>query len=811
MSSGASSKLDARVVVIGGGVVGTSVLYWLTRLGCTDAVLLERTELTAGSTWHAAGNVTTFHSAYDVARLQAYSMDLYAELDRTTKGAVGFRRLGSLFLAHHEGQMDEYRMQLGRSRLLGFDYQLLSPAEASELHPLIDTRGLVGAMHDPGYGNVDPSGLTNAMAGEAQSAGAAVMRNTPVTGLSQRRDGSWDVQAPEKSFHAESVVNAAGFRAAAVAAMADVHLPIISMEHQYIVTDVVPELAALSKPPPALRGGDASYYMRPEGKGLLVGAWETDAQPWGVDGVAESFGAELLPPVLDRIESELRAAGERVPALAEAGIKQIINGPIAFGPDAKPHLGEHRGARNFYAAAGCTGGIAQAGGVGRCLAELIVEGTSSVDLTTLDADRFGAYATRDYIVAKVRECYVRRFNVAYPDEERPAGRPVKFSPLHTRLTDKGAMHGALRGWERPMWFAPRGTAPVDVPSFRRPNWFAHVGDECRHLRNAAGVLDLSSFAKYQVRGAGAEQWLNSVFAKPVPRKQGRIGLRLMLTCRAGVVGDLTVARISDDEFYMIGAAAAEHYHTRWLETLLPKAGVDFETVGPRYGVLALAGPRSREILQQTTNDDVSNESLPFFGALHVDVKGVRVLAMRVAFTGDLGYELHVPIEHLAHVYDALCAAGEAFQLRDFGMRAMGCLRLEKSYRRLGSDLTAETSPLEAGMQAFVDLDAPGFIGYEALCRQRDAGIMRTLVTLRVDAGNADAMGNEPVSCDGRVVGYVSSGGYGHSVDASIALAYVSTDVAEMGTALEIDILNESRAATVVADSLYDPHSLRLRA
>ena len=719
------------------------------------------------------------------------------------------QRLGCLFLAHHEGQLDEYRTQLGRSRLLGYNYELLSPSEACALHPLMEPGGVVGALYDPGYGHVDPAGLTNALANAARAAGAGVMRHTPVTGLSPRPDGTWDVETPNQTYHAHSVVNAAGFWAREVAAMAGVRLPVIGIEHQYIVTDDIAEVSALETTFPAMRGGDASYYMRREGQGFLVGAWESSPRTWGMDGVPENFGAELLPPNVERIESELLAAGTRIPVVAEAGIKRIINGPIAFGPDAKPHLGPHRGVRNFYAAAGLSGGIAQAGGAGRCLAELIVQGSSSIDLTTLDADRFGAYATTDYTAAKVRECYALRFAVGYPEEERPAGRPAKLSPLYGRLKSARGVYGALRGWERPMWFAPEGVEAIDKPSFHRPNWFTHVGDECRKVAATAGVLDLTSFAKYKVSGAGAERWLNRLLAKPVPARVGRVGLRLLLSHGGGVIGDLTVARLTDDSFYLIGAAAAEHYHTRWLESFLPAAGVRFEPVGPQYGVLALAGPRSRDILRQVTNGDVSNEGLPFFGAREIDIDGVTVLALRVAFTGELGLELHVPIDHLGSINDTLWSAGQEYGLGNFGMRAMNNMRIEESYRRLGSDLTLETSPLEAGMDGFIGFDHRGFIGCDSLNRLRDEGVTRTLVTLKVDAKDADAIGNEPVYFDGRIVGYVSSGGYGHRVGESIALAYVPTDIGG-DAALEVEILNDRRPALIVEGSRYDPSGTKLR-
>jgi dimethylglycine dehydrogenase len=801
---------SVRVAVIGGGIVGASILYWLTRLGWTDVLLLERRELTHGSTWHAAGNVTTFHGLYNLTRIQKYSMETYRALDRATGGGVGMKRIGSLFLAHHQGQMDEYRMQMGRSKLLDLGYELVTPEEACALHPFMAGEGLVGALYDADYGPIDPTGATNALAAAAKKAGATILRRTAVTGLEQRPDGTWWVTTEAGRLHAGIVVNAAGFWAAEVAAMAGLHQPVIAVEHQYLVTESIPAIAARKEPFPAIRGGDASFYMRREGNGLLVGAWEADNRVWGIDGVPKGFGAELFQPDLDRIEKEILAASVRVPLLAEAGIKRIVNGPFAFGPDAKPHLGPVRGARNFFSAVGFTAGIAQGGGAGRVLAEWIVEGRPSVDLTALDADRFGDYATRRYLIAKVQECYAKRFSVPYPEEERPAGRPAKTSPLYERLKAAGAVYGALSGWERPMWFARNGDDRVERPSFRRPNWFDSVGKECRALRSAAGLLDLSSFAKYSVEGPGAAVWLDGIFAKPVPARIGRVGLRLMLDREGGVIGDLTVARLAADRFYILGAAAAQHYHTRWLETLLPPAGVRFAQVTGRYGVLALAGPRSREILAAVTHGDLSNQALPFFGATEIEIGMAKAIILRVAYTGELGYELHLPTEHLLATYDLLKQAGMAHGLIDFGMRAMNCLRLEKGYRRLGSDLTPDTTPFEAGMEGFVALDGPDFIGRDALLRAREKGPRRRLAMLEVDAADADAVGNEPVFEDGQIVGYVSSGGYGHTVGKSLALAYLRPDLAGDGHELAVEILGERRRSVVIPDTVYDPNGGRLR-
>ena len=805
---------SARVAVIGGGIVGASVLYWLTKLGWTDVVLIEKSELTNGSTWHAAGNVTTFHGLYDLSRIQKYAMETYRTLDAETGGGVGMKRIGSLFLAHHQGQMDEYRAQMGRSRMLDLGYRLVTPEEACSLHPFMSGEGLVGALYDADYGPIDPTGATNALAAAAKNEGATILRRTEVTALDQQSDGSWIVTTTEGTLHAGIVVNAAGFWAQEVAALAGLYQPIIAVEHQYLVTEAIPAIAARKEPFPAIRGGDASFYMRREGNGLLCGAWENDCHVWGVAGVPKGFGAELFAPDFDRIENEIVAAARRVPLLGEAGIKQIVNGPFAFGPDAKPHLGPVRGAKNFFSATGFTAGIAQGGGAGRVLAEWIIEGRPSVDLTSLDPDRFSDYATRSYTIAKVRECYAKRFSVPYPEEERPAGRPAKTSPIHDRLVARGAVHGALAGWERPMWFALNGADRTEQPSFRRPSWFETVGKECRAVRSTAGLLDLSSFAKYRVAGAGAETWLNRMFAKPVPSRAGRAGLRLMLNEQGGVIGDLTVAHLPDDSFYLMGAAAAFHYHRRWLENHLPTSGVSFEPVSARYGVLALAGPRSREILAAATDDDVSNAALPFFGLKQIAIGPAKLWALRVAYTGELGFELHIPSEYMLAVYERLTKESAAHGMIDFGVRAMNHLRIEKSYRRLGSDLTAETTPFEAGMESFVSLNGHDYVGHDALLRARDAGPKRKLAMLEIDASDADAIGNEPVSESGSIVGHVSSAGYGHTIGRSLALAYVKPEFAQPteagGPTLSVEILGEARKARVIPDSPYDPQGSRLR-
>ncbi|MFQ5985374.1 MAG: FAD-dependent oxidoreductase [Alphaproteobacteria bacterium] len=804
-------KSHARVVVIGGGIVGCSVLYHLTKLGWSDVVLVEKTELTAGSTWHAAGNLPFFSLGVNLTRLHAYSVKLYQELEAETGQSVGFHKTGSLRLATTPDRMDEYRYHQGKARWLGIPYEILGREEVNRLYPLVSTKGLLGVVYNPDDGHIDPSSVTQALATAARQRGAEIYRPAPVTDLVARPDGGWDVVTEQATITAELVVLAAGFWSPAIARLAGVDLPIMPVQHQYVVTDAIPEVEALDFELPVLRDVDASYYLRQEGQGLLVGPYETAATPWATAGIPPDFGQELLPPDLERIEPYLLAAMARVPVLEKGGIKRVVNGPISYGPDGSALVGPVPGLKNFWVAAGFSFGIIQAGGAGHHLAQWIVEGEPELDLFDLDPARFGDFATKAYVLAKVRETYANEYAVVYPFEERPAGRPAKISPVYTRLAQRGAVFGARYGWERANWFAPDGVEREDRPSFRRTNWFESVGQECRAVREGVGILDLTSFSKFEVRGPGAEAFLDRLCANRLPRRTGRIALSQVLTPKGRILSDLTITRLGADCFYVVSGAASERHDLRWFEEHRPKNGVTIDNITGRYGCLVLAGPRSRALLDKLTDADLANDAFPFLSCREITVGPAPVRALRISYEGELGWELHHPVEYTMALYEALLAAGEDLGVVDFGLRAMDSLRLEKAYRLWGMDITKEDTPLEARLDRFVKFDKEDFIGREALLRQAQEGVGRCLAYLTVDAAGADPVGNEPVFERDRVVGYVTSGGFGHVVEQSIAFAYVPPELAEPGTALEVEILGDRRAMTVVEAPLYDPENAKLKA
>jgi len=803
-------RSHVQVAVIGGGIVGCSILYHLTRLGWRDVVLLERSELTSGSTWHAAANMHMLHGVPNVARLQRYSAELYRRLEAETGQSCGIHNPGGLYLASSRARLDEFKTQRARARYLGLEFEFLTMAEVKRLNPLVRTDALHGAMFDPADSHVDPAGVPHALAKGARAAGAEILRQTPVVELAPQDDGGWRVVTPQGTIVAERVVNAAGLWAREVGALAGAYLPLQPMEHQYLVTDRIPELAALGREIPLTRDYDAEYYLRQEGQGLLLGAYERDGRPWAVDGTPADFGQELLPPDIERIAANYAAAAEQIPCLAEAGIKRVVNGPMVFSPDGLPLLGPMPGLRNYWVAVGVMAGFSQGGGIGMALAEWMAEGEPPMDLFALDVARFGDYATPSYTLARVRENYSKRFGIAYPFEERAAGRPVRTTPVYHRQAAARAVFGPVFGLERPLWFAPEGAEPRDVLTFRRANWFEAAGREARGLRAGVGLIDISSFAKYEVDGPAAEAFLDRLLANRLPSRPGRICLSPMLNPAGGIVGDFTVTRLDRDRFHLLGSGAAERYHLRRFAAALPPRGVRLRAVSAERGAFAIAGPNARELLARLTPADVSNASFPFLTARELDLGPIRALVLRVAYTGDLGYELHVPIERQAALYDALLAAGRDLGLTLVGARAMDSLRLEKSYGRWGAEYTADVAPREAKLDRYVRLDKGEFVGRAALLRSRNEAPRYALVTLTVDVADADCVGNEPVWHDGEVVGAVSSGGFGHSVGKSIALAYVRPELERGGAEIAVEILGDKRPATLCETCLFDPAGLRLR-
>ncbi len=803
-------KTSARAVVVGGGIVGTSVLYHLTRAGWHDVALVEKGELCSGSTWHAAGNTPHFNTSLNLSRIHLASTRLYQRLETETGQAVGWHRTGSLRLASLPGRMDEYRRHRGKARTIGLPFEVVDPAEVKRLHPLVETAGLLGAAWNPEDGHVDPTSVTQALARGARERGAEVHRHTRVTGLMRTRGGEWRVETDRGAITTEAVVIAAGTWAREVGRLCGLDLPIVPMEHQYLVTEAIPELAALGVELPIVREVDVSYYLRQEHDGFILGPYEKGARPFGVGGIPPGFGADLLPPDLARLQPIVEGAMARLPALAKAGIQRVVNGPITYTPDGNPLLGPAFGLRGVWLACGFSFGITQAGGAGAYLVEWITSGQPPVDLWEVDPRRYGAYATERYAVARSVDIYEDEYAIAYPQDDRRAGRPARTSPLYERFQAAGAVFGVRNGWERPYWFAPSGVEPRDVPSFRRTNWFEPVGAEARAVRERVGLLELSSFSKYEVSGPGAEAFLDRVCANRLPRL-GRVVLSQLLNPRGTIECDVTVTRLAPDRFLVLSAAVAELHDLDWLMIHAPERGVTIENVTSRWGVLILAGPRARDVLARLTDADLANAAFPWLSAREIVVGYAPVRALRVNFVGELGWELHHAIEYQLGLYDALMAAGAREGIVNFGLRAMDSLRLEKAYRVWGADINTEVTPLEAGLGRFVAFDKGDFVGREALRAQQHAGVRKRLVTLDIAALDADCHGNEAVHAGGLVVGITTSGGYAHWVGKSLAVAYVDAEVAAPGTRLEAEILGERRPAVVAAEPLFDPENLRPRA
>ncbi|HZS32692.1 MAG TPA: FAD-dependent oxidoreductase [Methylomirabilota bacterium] len=800
----------ARVVVIGGGIVGTSVLYHLARAGWREVVLLERAELASGSTWHAAGNTPHFNTSLALSRMHLASTELYARLEAETGQPVGFHRPGSLRLASVPDRMDEYRRHRGKARTIGLPFEVVGPEEVRRLHPLVEPRGLLGAAWNPADGHVDPSSVTRALARGAQARGARVERHSRVTALGRTPGGEWRVATEGGEIRAEAVVIAAGTWAREVGQLAGVDLPIVAMEHQYLVTGPVPEIAGLDRELPLLREVDVSYYLRQEGPGLLLGPYERGARPFGVGGIPKDFGADLLPPDPDRLRPIVEGAIARVPVLGRAPVIRIVNGPITYTPDGNPLLGPAFGVRGLWLACGFSFGITQAGGAGQYLAEWIVEGQPSIDLWEVDPRRYGEYATERYAVARCIDIYEDEYAIVYPQDDRRAGRPARTSPLYDRQRAAGAVFGVRNGWEQPYWFAPPGTEARDRPSFRRANWFRAVGDEVRAVRERVGLLDRSSLAKYEVHGPGAAAFLDRLAANRLPAV-GAIVRTPLLTARGTVECDVTLTRLAPDRFLVVSAAVAERHDLEWLRRHAPEDGrVTIDDVTARWGVLVVAGPRARAVLARLTDADLGAAAFPWLAAREIPVAFTRVRALRINCVGELGWELHHPIDAQVGLDDALRAAGAEWGIADVGLRAMDSLRLEKGYRLWGADLNTEVTALEGGLEALVAFDKGEFVGRAALLGQRAAGVRHRLAMLEVDAADADCWGNEAVWAGGRVVGITTSGGFGHSLGRSLAIAYLEAAAAGVGTPLAVEILGDRRPARVIAEPPYDPADRRPR-
>jgi dimethylglycine dehydrogenase len=818
-------KTHVRVLVIGGGVVGVSTLYHLAKKGWTDLALIERSELTAGSTWHAAGLLPLFNMSYTVGQLHKYSVDLYKRLPAETGQDVSFHVSGNLRLATHRDRMDEYQKYCGTANTIGVPFEVIAPARVKELWPLIDLGGsaetpaIVGALYHPDDGHIAPADLTMALRKGARSAGAEIYEHTEAAAFERTPSGEWKVRTGQGEIVAEHLVLATGNYARQTGRMLGLNVPAIPVEHQYIVYDESPELMAYRKGGgrelAVLRESDKSYYLREERMGWILGPYERGAPARFADGVPDWFGRSLFPGDLDRLVPHVEAATRRVPALENCGIKDIVNGPISYTPDGSPLIGPAWGLPNVWLNEGHSFGITAAGGAGWQLAEWIVEGEPGIDMLAVDPRRFGAYTSKRYVVQKNEETYRNVFTIHYPDEERPDARPAKTSPVYDKLNARGAVWGQRYGWERANWFAPAGIERKDRWSFRRTNYFAHVGNEARLMRERVGLIDLTPFTKHEVTGPGAEAWLDGLVANKVPTKVGRMALSHALTRRGGIRSEFTITRIAAQHFYVVSAGAAERYDSDYLcKSLPPDGSVGLRNITNTRGCFVLAGPKSREVLAQLTDTPLDNHSFPWLTAQVIEAAlAVDVYALRVNFVGALGWELHFPVEYAHNLFETLLEAGKPHGIGLVGMRAMESLRMEKSYRMWGSDLTPDYTPFEAGLDRFVRMSKGAFVGREALEKQLAAGVPNRFVTLEVHGvTDADPSGNEPLSdSGGRMVGRATSGYYGHCLKKSLAIGYVRAAHAEPGSRLGIEILGERKQATVLRESPYDPENLELRA
>jgi len=808
---------QARVVVIGGGVAGVSTLYHLAKKGWSDAVLLERAELSSGSTWHAAGLLPLFNMSYSVGQIHKYSVNLYGTLEEETGLNPGFSPVSNIRMAHSPDRMDEYRQYASVAATIGIEVEFLTPEQVREIWPLVNADGMIGAIRHPEDGYIQPADLTSALAKGARNLGAKIHTRTAVTAI--RRDrGEWVVTTPGGDIRCEHVVSATGNFVRKTGAMVGLDIPVVPVQHQYIVTEDHPEIAKRKEEGlpelGVLRHSDGSWYMRQERAGLLLGPYEKGAPACYLDSPADNSEYELFEADLERLEPHIESAIETVPAFGEVGIKQTYNGAICYTPDGSPIIGPAWGLPNFWINEGHSFGITAAGGAGWQIAEWIVEGEPTIDMLGVDPRRFGDYASRAYVIKKGEEAYANVFTVHYPDEERPAARPLRTPPCHERLKSLGAVFGQKFGWERANWFAPEGTPREDHWSFRRSRWFEHVGNECRNVHENVGILDMTAFAKCRVHGPGAERFLDGLVANKIPSKAGRVNLCHALNTRGGVHSEFTISRESDDSFYLVSAGALQRLDHDWLRKHMPDDGsVAFQDLTDQRGVLVVAGPKSRELLKRASpRADFSNAAFPWLSSRWIDVGISAALASRVNFVGELGWELHHPIEYQNQIFDALLEAGGDLGLKPFGIRAMDSLRVEKSYKLVGQELSIEYSAYESGLRRFVHPDKGDFVGRNALLEWEKKGFAWRCVTMEVgDVDDADALGSNSIFKDGKPVGRATSGNYGFRIGKSLALGMVAPELGEPGTSLEIDVLGKRHPATIIGECPFDPKNERLRA
>ena len=810
-------KSQAKVVVIGGGVVGVSTLYHLAKKGWgEEVILIEKGELTSGSTWHAAGLLPLFNMSYSVGQIHKYSVELYKDLEKETGQQVGFSQVGNLRLAMNHERMDEYFQYAATAKTIGIDVNFLTPDEVKAIWPLCETDNLVGAILHPEDGYIQPADLTQAMAKGARARGATIYRNTAVLSIEQSSQGGWKIETNKGIITCDHVVSATGNYARQTGAMVGLDIPVMPVEHQYIVTEPHPEIINRQNsglPEMAvLRESDGSWYLREENGGFILGPYEKGAPCCYVDGPNPDAEYELFQEDIDRLMPHIEAAMARVPAFAEVGFKQVYNGAIAYTPDGNPIIGPAWDIDNFWLSEGHSFGITAAGGAGWQLAEWIIEGEPTIDMLGVEPRRFGDYVSKDYLIDKTEEAYSHVFIIHYPDEEREAGRPLKTAPCYERLKSMGAVFGQKFGWERANWFVDGEMEQEDHWSFRRSKWFDAVGKEVINVTNNVGVLDMTAFAKCRISGKHALKFLDNLLANKIPQKSGQIALCHALNSNGGIHSEFTVLKEKEESYYLVSAGALQRLDHDYIKKYMSQDDdVHYQNLTDEKGVLVLAGPKSRELLERVSDHDFSNEAFPWLSAQEIEIDDCRITAMRVNYVGELGWELHHELDDQNKIFDKLFENGSDLGLKPFGIRAMDSMRFEKSYRMVGTELSIEYSAFESSMDRFIQTDKENFLGKESLLAWQKKNNQSRLVTLEVDEiKDADVLGNNAVTIEGQLIGRATGGNFGYRVNKSLALAMLDIEKAEVGTRCSIDILGEIHPATVIADSPFDPKNERLR-
>jgi len=802
----------AKVVIIGGGIMGVSLLYHLAKEGWKDLVLIEKGELTSGSTWHAAGQCPHFVGSYNLAKVHYHSTELYKKLEQETGQSTGWHGCGSLRLAYQQEDLDWFYYVKGILDNVGSPAKIISTQEITNIHPFIKLDGIIGALHTPEDGHTDPSSTTNAMAIGARNGGAKIYRHNRVIDIKSRPSGEWELITEKGNIICEHVVNAAGSYCPEVGHMVGLkNIPSINMIHHYLVTEEHPAIKKLKRELPVVRDPHSSCYLRQEGKGLLIGIYEKDAKCWALDGMDWKFNMELLEPELDRLEEHLKKGMDRIPQFRDVGIKKMICGPITHTPDGNFLAGPAPGLKNFWMFCAASVGIAQGGGAGKYMAQWMTYGDADINMLEFDPRRYLSWAHKDYAIAKSIDEYKRMYVTPLPNEGLDVGRPIKKTPIYKKLKDQGAIYIDAFGWERPKWFAETGMQ--EKYSYKRSNAFPYVQKECEAVYNSVGVLDLSTFTKCEISGEGSEAFLNRLCANRIPKKDGSIVLTHMLNAKGRIQSELTITRLPNNLFYVLSSTASEIRDFDWFNRhVSEREKVNIKNVTQDYGVLILVGPKSRTVLSQLTSQNLNNNDFPWLKGKEILINKIPVRALRVNYVGELGWELHHPMDQMVSLYDAIYEVGKKENIVNFGTYAVNSMRMEKAYRGWGSELTGEISLVEAGMDRFFNLKKKNnFFGAKALQEKVQSGVDIKLVYLDVDADNADAMGNEPIYHKNKIVGVTTSGSYGFRVKKSLAFGYVKSDLMNAGSELEIAIQGQRRKAKILDSAVYDQDNQKLKA